>query len=158
MKEVKIEVDIKELRIDELNDTERLLRESAIEATKKSYAPYSRFCVGAAALLANGEIVTGNNQENAAYPSGLCAERVALFYASSQYPDVAVDTLAIAAVTQGDITDSISPCGGCRQVLLETEERGNKPMRILLCGKDKVTFISSAADLLPLNFGKKDLE
>lgn len=158
MKEIKIEVDIKELHIDELTDTERLLRESAIEATQKSYAPYSRFCVGAAALLVNGEIVTGNNQENAAYPSGLCAERVALFYASSQYPDVAVDTLAIAAVTQGTITEAISPCGGCRQVLLETEERGNRPMRILLCGKDKVLVLTSAADLLPLSFGTKDLK
>jgi len=157
MKEVKIEVGIKELGIDELTDMERLLRESAIDATKKSYAPYSGFHVGAAALLANGEIITGNNQENAAYPSGLCAERVTLFYASSQYPDVPVEVLAVAAVTKGEVTESISPCGGCRQVLLEVEERGKKPMRILLCGKDKVSVISSASDLLPLSFGKSDL-
>lgn len=157
MKEVKIEVDVKELSLDELTETERQLRKSALEATQRAYAPYSTFNVGAAVLLANNEIITGNNQENAAYPSGLCAERVALFYAASQYPDVAVDTLVIAAMSKGEITDSISPCGGCRQVLLETEERGGKPMRILLCGKEKVLVVSSAADLLPLNFGKKDL-
>ena len=124
MKDLTITSVIKVYEYDELNDTDRALLDDAIEATRRSYAPYSHFSVGAAALLANGVVVTGTNQENAAYPSGLCAERTTLFYANSQYPDQAVVTLAIAARTEKDFIDTpIPPCGACRQVILETEKR-----------------------------------
>lgn len=158
MKPIKLEISLEEQRWEDLSIEERQLAEQAVEAAERAYAPYSDFHVGAAALLANGKIVTGNNQENAAYPSGLCAERVTLFYAGARYPDVAVRTLAIAAVAGGEIQATISPCGACRQVLLETEQRYGSPMRVLLCGKEKVVAFSSAADLLPLCFGRENLE
>ena len=132
MKDLTITSVIKVYEYDELNDTDRALLDDAIEATRRSYAPYSHFSVGAAALLANGVVVTGTNQENAAYPSGLCAERTTLFYANSQYPGQAVVTLAIAARTEKDFIDTpIPPCGACRQVILETEKRYKQPIRIL---------------------------
>lgn len=149
MKERKIEINYKVYAINELDTQDSRLVKTAIEATKRSYAPYSNFHVGAAALLENGVIVTGTNQENVAYPSGLCAERTALFYANSQYPDVAVKALAIATCDSDNI---LSPCGACRQVMAETEKRYGKPMRILLCGKTEVYVVESAADLLPFTF------
>ena len=103
-------------------------------------------------------IVTGSNQENAAYPSGLCAERVALFHAGHRYPDVPVVALAIAAAANGRQVGSISPCGACRQVLLEAEQRYGKPMKVLLCGTEEVIIAERAESLLPLCFGAKDLE
>ena len=131
----------------------------ADEATARSYAPYSHFSVGAAALLANGVVVTGSNQENAAYPSGTCAERTTLFYANSQYPDQAVDTLAIAARSETGYLDSpIPPCGACRQVLLETEQRFHQPMRILLYSKNDIYVLEGTKDLLPLSFGGEYLK
>ena len=124
MKEIKLEIRIYSLQYDELTPQDRELMDKAKEATSRSYAPYSKFSVGAAALLKNGVIVTGTNQENAAYPSGLCAERTTLFYANSQYPDQPVLTLAIAARSESGYLDTpIPPCGACRQVLLETEQR-----------------------------------
>ena len=121
MKELKIEIHIRSYAYEELSEEERRLVDAAKEATARSYAPYSRFHVGAAALLANGIIVSGSNQENAAYPSGTCAERTTLFYANSQYPDQPVKALAIAARNASGFLDSpIPPCGACRQVLLET--------------------------------------
>ena len=152
MKEIRFELKWEELSVQELSETESRLMGDAIQAADRAYAPYSRFHVGVALLLANGEIITGNNQENAAYPSGLCAERVALFYAGAQYPDVPVQLMAVVASVNGKIQPQISPCGSCRQVLLETEHRGKQPIRILLCGKDKVRIVSSATDLLPLSF------
>ena len=137
---------------------ESRLMEAAIKATGQSYAPYSKFHVGAAALLEDGTIITGSNQENAAYPSGLCAERVALFHAGHQYPDMPVVALAIAAATNGRQVESISPCGACRQVLLEAEQRYGKPMKVLLCGTKEVVVAESAESLLPLCFGAKDLK
>lgn len=109
MKEIKIEINIRALRYEELDEKDRKLIDAAKEATARSYAPYSHFSVGAAALLANGVVVTGSNQENAAYPSGTCAERTTLFYANSQYPDQAVDTLAIAARSETGYLDSPIP-------------------------------------------------
>lgn len=136
MKEIKLEINIEARKYNELTEEDRKLVDAACKATQRSYAPYSHFSVGAAALLENGVVVTGSNQENAAYPSGLCAERTTLFYANSQYPDQAVKTLAIAARTEQDFLDTpIPPCGACRQVLLETEKRFGKPMRILLYSK-----------------------
>ncbi|WP_286008320.1 cytidine deaminase [Barnesiella viscericola] len=143
---------------EELNDEEKKLVDAAKEASNRSYAPYSRFQVGAAVRLAGGLLVSGSNQENAAYPSGICAERTTLFYANSQYPDRAVEALAIAAQTGGKfIEHPTAPCGACRQVILETEERYRHPIRIYLYGTDEVYIVDSIVGLLPLCFGKSDL-
>jgi len=144
--------------LEELPDIEKILVKKAKEASEKAYAPYSHFLVGAAVLLGNGEIVTGNNQENAAYPSGLCAERTAVFYANATYPDVPVLTMAVAAQnSNGFLTDPIAPCGSCRQVLLETENRFGKPIRVILFGTKEIAIIDTASDLLPLSFGVESL-
>ena len=146
--------------LDELDKEDRELADAAIDAMKGSYAPYSHFSVGAAALLANGEIVCGSNQENAAYPSGLCAERTTLFYANSQYPDVAVTTIAIAARNESGnfVEQPVSPCGACRQVMLESQWRGGVPLRILLYGTEGIYELAKVEDLLPLCFTADDME
>ena len=127
----------------------------AFEAMEKAYAPYSKFKVGAALLLEDGQIIQGNNQENIAYPSGLCAERIALFHANAQFPEIAVELICIVA--KGDlmpISQLISPCGACRQVMLESENRQNKPIRIILVNQDNRTMcIDSVQNLLPFGFG-----
>ncbi len=159
MKELTITAVLNVYRFEELTEADRTLLQAAMDATKRSYAPYSKFSVGAAARLNNDVIVTGTNQENAAYPSGLCAERTTLFYANSQYPDQAVATLAVAARTERDFLDApIPPCGACRQVILETEKRFNQPMRILLYGKEEVYEVKSIRDLLPLSFDGSEME
>jgi len=153
MKYLKITAKIRICNYEELLSEEKIIVDKAKEATFRAYAPYSKFKVGAAALLANGEIVTGNNQENVAFPSGLCAERTTLFYAHAQYPDEAVKTLAIAAYTEGDFLDRpISPCGACRQVMLETEMRFKQSIRIILYGKEEILIAEGIKDLLPLAF------
>ena len=160
MKQLDIHTTIKIYSPDELSAEEQQLVEAAKKATTRSYAPYSHFHVGAAALLANGEIISGTNQENAAYPSGICAERTTLFYANSQHPQEAVKALAIAARTsEGHWTETpISPCGACRQVMTETENRFGKPMKVLLCSAQEVFVIESAKDLLPVSFSSEDLK
>ena len=158
MKEVKIPIQIQALTYDELSDADVQLIEEAKSATSRSYAPYSRFSVGAAVRLSNGEIVTGSNQENAAYPSGICAERTTLFYANSRYPDQPVEALAIAARDETDFVETpIPPCGACRQVILETEQRFRHPIRIFLYGKDVVYTMDGIRNLLPLSFGAEFL-
>lgn len=154
MKAFIIETPVKVYAYHELSTNEQTLVEAARKATHRSYAPYSQFHVGSAVLLTNDTIVTGSNQENIAYPSGLCAERTALFYANSQYPDVAVKMLAIVACdANGKIKPTpISPCGACRQVMAETEKRFGQPIRILLCGTEEVYIIESVSCLLPLSF------
>jgi len=150
-----------ELPIDseELTSIDKDLISKAIKATNNSYSPYSHFSVGAAVLLANGEIVTGSNQENAAYPSGLCAERVALFYANSMFPNSAVQTLAVTAKTANGIVKSpVPPCGACRQVMLETENRFNTKIKIILIGLETVQIFESSKILLPFNFEKEMLK
>ncbi len=143
---------------DELPTEYRELVDRAKAATEHSYAPYSKFNVGAAILLENGEVVAANNQENAAYPSGLCAERVAMFYANATHPNVAPRAMVIAARTKGDFLDEpISPCGACRQVLLETEARFGQKIEILLYGKKAIYRISSIRDLLPFAFDQESL-
>lgn len=143
---------------DELKPEYKLLIEKAKEQVKKAYAPYSEFQVGAAIELENGNVFAGSNQENSAYPSGLCAERVAMFYANAQCPDVPVKTLAIAAHTKGEfLADPITPCGACRQALLESETRFDKEITILLYGTDKTYEIVSVKQLLPLCFEKNSL-
>jgi cytidine deaminase len=140
-------------RLEELADQQSRLVKMAMDAAGNAYAPYSGYQVGAAVLLANGEIITGNNQENAAYPSGLCAERVAIFYAGSRYPGIAVTAIAIAAMEEGVFQEyPVSPCGGCRQVLVEKEAQGNTPMEVILYGAGMVRVLRNATDLLPLPF------
>jgi len=153
MRNFNITAKIRICSYEELNPEEKNLIDCAKGACARAYAPYSQFQVGAAVLLANGEILTGTNQENVAFPSGLCAERTTLFYANSQYPEQAVRLLAIAAYTQGDFVElPISPCGACRQVILETEMRYRSPIRIYLYGKKEIYIIEGIKDLLPLAF------
>jgi len=144
--------------IHELPEKDQLLLTEARKITQKAYAPYSGFHVGAAVLLENGQIVTGNNQENSAFPSGLCAERVALFYANANYPESAVKTIAISAAKDGIlVSEPVKPCGSCRQVLAETEIRFDRPIQIILDGKDSIMVLKGVESLLPLSFSKKDL-
>lgn len=160
MKELNIPINIRIYNYEELNEHDRELMDAACSATQNSYAPYSHFSVGAAARLANGCIISGSNQENAAYPSGLCAERTTLFYANSQYPDQPVETLAIAARNEkGDFLASpIPPCGACRQVMLETETRFKRPMRVLLYGTQGIYELQNIGQLLPLSFSAVSME
>lgn len=154
MKDLSFNVPVVMKTEDELNETERALLAEAKQATYRSYAPYSNFSVGAAVLLADGTIVSGSNQENSAYPSGLCAERTALFYANSRYPDTAIDMLCCAARdVHGNFTlRPIAPCGSCRQVLLETETRFGRPIRVMLYGTEGIYFVDRATHLLPVYF------
>lgn len=139
--------------LDELESSDRMLAQAAIEATSQSYAPYSNFNVGAAVMFEDGEIVKGANQENAAYPSGLCAERTALFYASASRPDKAMTSLAIAASQEGMLCKiPATPCGACRQVMAEYQTKSGKPMEILLVGAEKIWKFAKVDDLLPLIF------
>ena len=156
MEYLKIVTKITVCSFEELNSEEKKLIEAAKKAANKAYAPYSHFHVGAAVLLSHGTIITGNNQENAAYPSGLCAERTAVFYANSQYPEQAVQMLAIAASSNETFTEMpVTPCGACRQVLLEMENLFGKSIRILLYGRKKIYKVGSVKELLPLCFGEE---
>ena len=138
---------------DQLDLQDRQLAKAAIEAVGNSYAPYSHFNVGAAVMLEDGEIIKGSNQENAAYPSGLCAERTALFYAGATYPDKAVIKLAIAAGQNGKLCDTpATPCGACRQVMAQYQFKGGRPMEVLLIGARNIWKFSKVDDLLPLIF------
>ena len=134
--------------------------ESATKAIENAYAPYSAFKVGAAVLLENDEIITGNNQENVAYPSGLCAERVALFYAASIYPEVTVKTIAVtASAVHFDLSEPVTPCGSCRQVMSETENRFESPIRIIMRGESGKIYITKGINnLLPLMFHAEELK
>ena len=156
MQELEPKSTIQVCQMEELTPNEQHLLQLAIEATGRSYAPYSKFCVGAAVRLDNGIELAGSNQENAAYPSGLCAERTALFYAGAQYPDVPVRMLAIAARgTDGELTEEpTGPCGACRQVIIESETRADSPIRILLYGKKYVYVIDGIRPLMPLTFSE----
>lgn len=159
MKELKIESNIHVYTMDELSEEQRQLVETAKAMTNSSYCPYSQFHVGAAARLQGGIIVKGSNQENAAFPSGLCAERTTLFAANANYPDLPVEALAIACFTNGHFTgEPGSPCGSCRQVMIETEYRFHTPMQVLLYGEKYVYVFDSASELLPLGFIGDDLK
>lgn len=143
----------KSLKLNELNGAQLRLIDACKSAVVGSYAPYSNFNVGAAVLLENDVIVTGANQENVAYPSGMCAERVAMFAANAGYPDSAPIALAIAASQDGIFTEKpVTPCGSCRQVLIESEKRFGRPIQILLYGTEEILLIDNVADLLPLSF------
>lgn len=153
MKEKIIKIEYQFAQLEELSDEEQNLVKQAIAATNNSYANYSHFNVGAACLLADGRIVIGANQENAAFPSGLCAERTAVFAAQANYPEQSIKTIAIAAKNaMGFLKDPISPCGACRQVILEIEDRYKQPVRILLYGTEGIYCFKSIKDLLPFSF------
>ena len=154
MKELALNSTIYEVEFSELTHQERELIETAKASTYHSYAPYSHFHVGAAVLLKNGTIIPGCNQENAAFPSGICAERSALFAAGAQYPDQPVMMIAIAARdAQGEFqAEPVSPCGPCRQVLIETETRFKQPVRILLYGTKYTYVMDGIKELMPLSF------
>lgn len=161
MRTIDIKVEISEYdSLNELPPHEQKLLEQAKEAAKQAYAPYSNFHVGAALLLDNGVTVTGNNQENMAYPSGLCAERVAIFAAGAQYPDTAVKTVAVVCTSTAFTVDKPgSPCGACRQVLAEYEMRSGKDIRLLMMGeKGRIQAVNSIRHLLPLVFRVEELK
>ena len=154
MKDLELKIQIKECQMDELSSDEQYLLQKAIESTNNSYAKYSHFHVGAAIQLDNGVVLPGCNQENAAFPAGLCAERSAIFAAGAQYPESAVKVLAIAAREPGgELTaEPVSPCGTCRQVMIETETRFNQPIRILLYGRNRIYAMDGIRHLMPLSF------
>ena len=158
MKELQIQTNVKVFSYEELEPSLAELVDIAKRKTQDAYCPYSHFHVGAAVLLADGQIVTGANQENAAYPSGLCAERTTLFAANANNPTTAVLALAVACYTNGHFTsDPASPCGACRQVMLETEHRFGVPMKVLLYGARECYVFESAKDLLPVCFTSESL-
>ncbi|MBQ0788506.1 MAG: cytidine deaminase [Oceanihabitans sp.] len=160
MKEIKIESTL--TVFDDFNELPKniaSLMEQAMEAREKAYAPYSKFLVGAAIALENGEVVTGSNQENASYPSGLCAERTAIYYAGAKYPGVKMITMAITAgSTLHQTMTPIPPCGACRQAIAEYEVKQNEDIEIYFMGETgKVAKSHSLANLLPLVFDKSAL-
>lgn len=153
MKDLDLTIHYQFATMDELPQEEQELIMAAIQATHNSYANYSHFHVGAALRLADGSIMIGANQENAAFPSSLCAERSAIFAAQSQKPEQAILTLAIAARNdQGMLRQPVTPCGGCRQVIMEMEERYRRPVSILLYGTEGIYRFQSVKDLLPFSF------
>jgi len=160
MKEIKVESIFKVY--DDLNELPyevSILMHKAMEAREKAYAPYSKFKVGAAILLDNGEIITGNNQENVSYPSGLCAERTAVYYAGAQYPDSQILKMAITAASSNHRTENpIPPCGACRQAIAEYEVKQNEFIEIYFMGEvGKIMKSNSLSNLLPLLFDKNVL-
>ncbi len=135
--------------MDELSAEDRSLMQAAVKAREDAYAPYSNFKVGAAVLLDNGEMILGNNQENASFPAGLCAERVAIFHAGAIYPTSAIKAVAINVGSK----DPAAPCGSCRQSMLEYEQRHKSPIAVLLMGSSGVVYkCNSITDILPLSF------
>src|SRR5436190_5711330 len=146
--------------VEELNEADAWLLNEAREVTSAAYAPYSNFNVGAVAKLGNGQIVAGTNQENASYPVGICAERVLLSTVATLYPNIPIDTMAISYNnTNGQSSSHISPCGMCRQSIVEYEHRMKQPIRLILSGMEgKVIIVEKANSLLPLSFGSEDLK
>lgn len=143
----------------ELPESIKNLIINAKKTALNAYAPYSKFMVGAAILLANGKVVTGNNQENSAYPSGLCAERVALFYANSQYPTIAIEAIVIVAFqNKKEVLNPIYPCGACRQVILESQGKQKIPIKLFFAGQKCIQSVDDASNLLPLEFDKDSLK
>lgn len=153
MKEYQFQATYKVYQLEELSDEVQYLIKLAKKATNNSYSPYSNFSVGAAVYLANGHYILGANQENAAYPAGLCAERTAIFAAQVQYPQQPIVAIAIAAQnSQGFTQQPITPCGSCRQVMLEVEQRYNRSLKIYLYGTKYIYAIETVKDILPLQF------
>lgn len=160
MKEITITTSFLEFEsIEELDASSQKMMKLAIEARKKAYAPYSKFTVGCSILLDNGKVVEGSNQENAAYPSGLCAERVAIFYAGSNYPNAKILKLFISASPQDrELEQPIPPCGSCRQSIAEYEIKQDQNIEIyFMGGKGKIYKSNSLKNILPFMFDKKYL-
>lgn len=146
-------IPIEEYPLSSVDASTKQLIDSACEAARNAYAPYSNFLVGAAVRLRSGIIVTGSNQENAAYPSGLCAERTALFYAGAQYPNDPVEAIAVVAMRPDHTQVKLAaPCGGCRQVMIEVATRFQTPFSVILAGPEVVQIIKDCRDLLPIHF------
>lgn len=145
--------------LSELNLEVKNLMNAAVEARDKAYAPYSKFHVGAAILLDNNEIISGSNQENASYPSGLCAERTAIYYAGAKYPDAIIIRIAISATSKNHpVTSPIPPCGACRQAIAEYEIKQSQPIEIYFMGESgEVAKTNSLKELLPFAFDKSNL-
>lgn len=159
MRTYEITAAVSVFRMQELNSEDKNLVEQAIAATQNSYSPYSHFSVGAALRLKNGEIVTGSNQENASSSMTICAERNAIFHAQHLHPGQPVVSIAIAARNeQGFTSFPIPPCGACRQVMLEVEDRYKQPLRLLLYGTDGVHVVDTVKALLPIQFGADNLK
>lgn len=160
MEEIDLKATIYRYTLAELSARDQGLLALAHEQTGKSYAPYSGFYVGAALEMLGGEVFTGNNQENAAYPMCLCGERVALYSAGNALPNMPIDTLAIVVTNEAeDVAYPAAPCGACRQVISEFEARGDHPIRILLkADSDIVLEIKSVQDILPLGFNAEFLK
>ncbi|MDE6310005.1 MAG: cytidine deaminase [Muribaculaceae bacterium] len=154
MTEKEIKIPYIEAQYQELDEQDRQLVDKALEATARAYAPYSKFNVGAAILLDNGEIITGANQENAAFPSGTCAERTACYYAHATYPDARFCAIAVAAVgTDGkELEEPCAPCGACRQALLEYEKLAGRDVRVILVGRKVLYLLPSVKSLVPFAF------
>ena len=154
MKEITLKINYTEYdSVKEMSKEDQELVKAALEAQKGSYSPYSKFQVGAALRLVDGTIVKGANQENAAYPSGLCAERTAMFWASANYPDVAFDTLAIAGADHGVLCESpASPCGACRQVMAEYQKKYGRPLKTIWVGEKRIRKFEKVEDILPFIF------
>jgi cytidine deaminase len=146
--------------INELNEADKRLIDQARQSVMSAYAPYSRFNVGAAVLLENGNVMLGNNQENASYPIGLCAERVAVFAAAANYPGVKIKAIAITALSKQFLIDKpITPCGACRQAIAEYEHRYKNPIRLIMMGEiGKVLVADSIKNFLPYQFNGDDLK
>ena len=144
----------------ELSELENNLLLKAIEARNNAYAPYSEFCVGVALLLQNGSVIHGNNQENAAYPSGMCAERVAIWNAASQFPDIKIEKIFISAKAKNKVVDKpVSPCGACRQTIAEYEVKQSQNIQVLFTGETgEIIKAYSISDLLPLAFDNSFLK
>lgn len=160
MKKIKVESDFTVYKsLEELPKEVKQLMLKAIEARRKAYAPYSQFFVGAAILLDNNEVVTGSNQENASYPSGLCAERTAIYYAGAKYPNVIIKAIAISAASQKHkTTNPVPPCGACRQTISEYEMKQNSPITIYFMGEEgEIMKSDSLENLLPFIFKKSSL-
>tara|TARA_B100001250_G_scaffold409371_1_gene433580 strand:+ start:290 stop:778 length:489 start_codon:yes stop_codon:yes gene_type:complete len=156
----KIELDFISAHLSELDTEDQELISHAKEAFITAYAPYSGFLVGASILLENGEIIDGSNQENVAYPSGLCAERVAMFYAGANFPETKIKTIAVSVFSKSfEVTDVVSPCGACRQVMAEYEEKQERSIKVILHSpSDKVLIANKVQDLLPFMFKSPDLK
>lgn len=153
MTEKNITTKIQVYSYSELTEEQKKLVDLAKEATKGSYAPYSQFNVGAAVLLENGVTIKGANQENAAFPAGICAERSAIFNAGANYPGVGIKRIAVTAFTRGAFVDEpCAPCGVCRQALIEFEKNAGYPMEVWMVGNEKIYRMNSVCDLLPLTF------
>lgn len=154
MKEITLKINYTEYdSVKEMSPEDQELVKAANEAREGSYSPYSNFQVGAALRLADGTIVKGANQENAAYPSGLCAERTVMFWAGANYPDVPFDTMAIAGADKGVLCESpASPCGACRQVMAEYQKKSGRPLKTIWVGEKRIRKFQKVEDILPFIF------